>query len=95
MGNKLVRLLSRTQNLLIEVRRSIQLSYKRIYINIIFYEKNINLIVNENENNLRVDVLINKRELLISRNRIKNLILNQNLKLNNKIIKNPSKKVIT
>ena len=58
-------------------------------------KKNINFVVNENENNLRVDVLINKRELLISRNRIKNLILKENLKLNNKIIKNPSKKVIT
>ena len=37
-------------------------------------EKNINFIVKENENNLRVDVLINKREGLISRTRIKNLI---------------------
>jgi len=36
-------------------------------------EKNINFIVEENENNLRVDVLINKREELISRTRIKNL----------------------
>tara|TARA_B100001057_G_scaffold122342_1_gene121171 strand:- start:6895 stop:7872 length:978 start_codon:yes stop_codon:yes gene_type:complete len=58
-------------------------------------EKNINFIVNESENNLRVDVLINKREELISRNRIKNLILKQKLKLNNKILKNPSKKVKT
>ena len=56
-------------------------------------EKNINFIVEENENNLRVDVLINKREELISRTRIKNLILKDNLKLNNQIIKNPSKKV--
>ncbi len=56
-------------------------------------KKIINLIVNENENNLRVDTLINKREKLISRTRIKNLILNENLKLNNEIIKNPSKKV--
>jgi len=58
-------------------------------------EKNINFIVEENENNLRVDVLINKREELISRTRIKNLILKDNLKLNNQIIKNPSKKVLT
>ncbi len=57
-------------------------------------EKNIKFIVNEDENNLRVDVLINKREKLISRTRIKNLILKKKLKLNNKIIKNPSKKVI-
>tara|TARA_B100001250_G_scaffold403930_1_gene419123 strand:- start:851 stop:1831 length:981 start_codon:yes stop_codon:yes gene_type:complete len=56
-------------------------------------EKNINFIVKENERNLRVDVLINKREDLISRTRIKNLILRKKLKLNNKIIKSPSKKV--
>ena len=58
-------------------------------------EKNINLIVLENENNLRVDVLINKREELISRTRIKNLILKEKLTLNNEIIKDPSKKVNT
>ena len=56
-------------------------------------KKNINLIVDEDENNLRVDVLINKREKLISRTRIKNLILKEKLMLNNKIIKDPSKKV--
>jgi 23S rRNA pseudouridine1911/1915/1917 synthase len=58
-------------------------------------EKNINFIVKENENNLRVDVLINKREELISRTRIKNLIIKEKLKLNNEIIRSPSKKVIT
>ena len=58
-------------------------------------EKNINFIVEQYENNLRVDVLINKREVLISRTRIKNLILKEKLKLNNKIINNPSKKVVT
>ena len=57
-------------------------------------EKNINFIVNEDEKNLRVDILINKRENLISRSRIKNLILKEKLKLNNKIIKSPSKKVL-
>ncbi len=58
-------------------------------------EKNINFIVKESENNLRIDVLINKREELISRTRIKNLILKEKLKLNNEILKSPSKKVIT
>ena len=58
-------------------------------------EKNINFKVEESENNLRVDVLINKRELLISRTRIKNLILKEKLKLNDEVIKSPSKKVIT
>jgi len=56
-------------------------------------EKNINLIVESGETNLRVDVLINKREKLISRTRIKNLILKEKLKLNNKVVNSPSKKV--
>ncbi|MDC0215581.1 RluA family pseudouridine synthase [Candidatus Pelagibacter sp.] len=58
-------------------------------------KKNINLIVLSEENNLRVDVFVNKREKLISRTRIKNLILKNQLTLNGKIIKNPSKKVLT
>jgi 23S rRNA pseudouridine1911/1915/1917 synthase len=58
-------------------------------------KKNINFIVTENENNLRVDILINKREILISRTRIKNFILKEKLKLNDEIIKSPSKKVNT
>ena len=58
-------------------------------------KKNINFIVEKSEDKLRVDVLINKREELISRTRIKNLILKEKLKLNNKIITNPSRKVLT
>ena len=58
-------------------------------------EKNINLIVETNENNLRLDVFINKREKLISRTRIKNLILKEKLKLNNIIVNSPSKKIST
>ena len=58
-------------------------------------KKNINFIVKESENNLRVDVLINKREGLISRTRIKNLILKEKLKINDEVIKNPSKRVST
>ena len=56
-------------------------------------EKNINLIVEDNENDLRVDVFINKREKLISRTRIKNLILKKKLQLNEQIINSPAKKV--
>ena len=56
-------------------------------------EKNINLIVEDNENDLRVDVFINKREKLISRTRIKNLILKKKLQLNDQIINSPAKKV--
>ena len=56
-------------------------------------KKNINFIVNDIENNLRVDVLINKRDRLISRTRIKNLILKEKLKINDEVIKSPSKRV--
>jgi 23S rRNA pseudouridine1911/1915/1917 synthase len=55
--------------------------------------KNIDFIVKESENNLRLDVFINKREGLISRTRIKNLILKEKLKLNNIIVNSPSKKI--
>ena len=58
-------------------------------------EKNINFIVQEKENNLRVDIVINQRNKLISRTRVKNLILKDKLMLNNIIINNPSKKVNT
>ena len=58
-------------------------------------KKKINLIVKEDAKNLRVDVFINKKEDEISRTRAKNLILNKKLKLNNKIITDPSKKIST
>jgi 23S rRNA pseudouridine1911/1915/1917 synthase len=58
-------------------------------------EKNINFIVGTDENNLRLDVFVNKREKLISRTRIKNLILKEKLKLNNVIVISPSKKICT
>jgi len=57
-------------------------------------KKNISFIVKESENNLRVDILINKREVSISRTRIKNLILKKKLELNGEIINSPSKKVV-
>ena len=56
-------------------------------------KKNISLIVETDENNLRLDVFVNKREKLISRTRIKNLILKEKLKLNNLIVNSPSKKI--
>ena len=56
-------------------------------------KKNINLIVKSEENSFRVDVFVNKREKLISRTRIKNLILKKKLKLNDLTINSPSKKV--
>ena len=57
-------------------------------------KQTINFIVEEVENNLRLDLLINKRESLISRTRIKNLILNGKLMINNKVVISPSKKIL-
>jgi 23S rRNA pseudouridine1911/1915/1917 synthase len=58
-------------------------------------KKKINLIVKDEDKNLRVDVFINKKENEISRTRIKNLILDKKLKLNNKILVDPSKKLLS
>ena len=56
-------------------------------------EKKINLIVNQSEKKLRVDIFIKKKEKSISRSRIKNLILDKKLKINNEVIVEPSKKI--
>ena len=56
-------------------------------------KKKINLIAKEDDKNLRVDVFITKKENSISRTKVKDLILNEKLKLNNKIIVDPSKKL--
>ena len=53
----------------------------------------INLIVEERENGQRVDLFIKNKERYLSRTRIKNLILKKRLKINNKFIENPSKKI--
>ena len=56
-------------------------------------EKKINLTVDKSEHELRVDIFIKKREDIISRTRIKNLILDNKLRINNKVINDPSKKI--
>ena len=58
-------------------------------------KKKINLIVKDEENNLRVDVFVNNNEKVLSRTRIKKLILDGKLNLNNKVILDPSKKIST
>ena len=55
----------------------------------------INLIVKDDEKIQRVDQFISNKEKDLSRNRIKNLILNKNLKINKKTITDPSKKIYT
>ena len=56
-------------------------------------EKKINLIAKDCDKNLRVDVFIHKKNSSLSRTRIKNLILDEKLRLNNKILLDPSKKI--
>jgi len=53
----------------------------------------INLIVEKNRDKSRIDIFIFNNFNQISRTRIKNLILNSKLKINDKIILSPSKKV--
>ena len=55
--------------------------------------RSIYYLVKANEEKQRIDFFISNKEKSLSRNRIKNLILKEKIKLNNKIIKNPSKKV--
>ena len=56
-------------------------------------KKKINLKVKEKDKNLRIDVFIRNNNKEISRTRIKNLVLDKKLKLNNRIIIDPAKKI--
>ncbi len=53
----------------------------------------INLIVQKLEDNQRVDQFIANKERTLSRTRIKNLIIKSKLKINKKVIEDPSKKI--
>ena len=55
----------------------------------------INIIVKDEENGSRIDSFISRKEKKLSRTRVKNLILQKNLKLNNILEINPSRKVVT
>ena len=52
----------------------------------------INFIVKEDDNNKRVDMILANHDKSLSRTRVKNLILDSKLKINEKIIKDPSVK---
>ena len=54
----------------------------------------INIIVKDEENGSRIDSFISKKEKKLSRTRIKNLIIQKNLKLNDILTINPSQKVV-
>jgi 23S rRNA pseudouridine1911/1915/1917 synthase len=55
-------------------------------------DNKINYIVGNEEINQRIDVFLNKKNSELSRTRIKNLILNGNVKYNNNLLTDPSKK---
>ena len=57
-------------------------------------ERNINLKADSDDTGLRVDIFIKTKEDSLSRTRIKNLILKKKLKINQKIVIDPSKKVL-
>tara|TARA_B100000287_G_scaffold91852_1_gene84072 strand:+ start:208 stop:1182 length:975 start_codon:yes stop_codon:yes gene_type:complete len=54
----------------------------------------INLIVKEDEIDQRIDVYLANKQKELSRTRVKKLIINKKVKLNNSILEDPSKKVI-
>jgi len=53
----------------------------------------IKLIVNDYDKENRIDLFLTKKKKELSRTRVKNLILKENLKINNLIVKDPSKKI--
>ena len=53
----------------------------------------IKLIVDDSEKEIRIDLFLSNKKKELSRTRVKNLILNQRLVINDKICTNPSKKV--
>ena len=55
----------------------------------------IKLIVKDSDKEIRVDLFLTKKKKELSRTRVKNLILKENLKINNLVVKDPSKKIST
>ena len=53
----------------------------------------IKFIIKDNENNQRVDLFLSNNKKELSRTRVKNLILNQRLMINEKVCTDPSRKV--
>ena len=53
----------------------------------------IKLIVDQSEKEIRIDLFLTNKKKGLSRTRVKNLILKENLKINNSIVKDPSKKI--
>ena len=55
----------------------------------------IKLIVGETEKEIRIDLYLTNKKKELSRTRVKNLILKEKLKINNTLVKDPSKKIST
>ena len=55
----------------------------------------IKLIVGETEKEIRIDLYLTNKKKELSRTRVKNLILKEKLKINNSLVKDPSKKIST
>ena len=55
----------------------------------------INIIVKHGENGQRIDSFVSSKDGNLSRTRVKNLILKRKLKLNNIVLDDPSKKIIS
>ena len=53
----------------------------------------IKLIVGDSEKEIRIDLFLTNKKNELSRTRVKNLILKEKLKINNSLVKDPSKKV--
>ena len=53
----------------------------------------IKLIVGETEKEIRIDLYLTNKKKELSRTRVKNLILKEKLKINNSLVKDPSKKI--
>ena len=53
----------------------------------------INIKVKNKEKNLRIDILLSNLDKKLSRSRVKSLILDHKLKINNNIVTDPSKKM--
>jgi len=54
----------------------------------------IKLIVDDSEKEIRIDLFLSNKKKELSRTRVKNLILKEKLKINNSLVKDPSKKIV-
>ena len=79
-----------------EVRRSIQLSYERIrYVLNFKMNKTTKFLVDEGNNNSRLDKYLAFKLKILTRSQIKKNILFKNVRVDGKVVSSPSKKIRT